>query len=221
MTLLYVHQLSVADSSGRLLLDKVSLHLDSGQVLGIAGGPGAGKSLLCDIVSGAVLDGLSIVTGRILIGNSDLAAEPSLNEGVVAFGKTGNRMRDALVTIYDRPADVPAESLSAETGTLVMARSPTELAPICDEIAVLCAGRLVERGPAKTLLAAPRHPYTEALITDEDQPEEALSVAAGCVWRPACRHAIDACSTAAIRMQMVAPDHATACARRRDLWPIT
>ena len=221
MTLLYVHQLSAADSSGRLVLDGVSLHLDPGQVVGIAGGPGAGKSLLCSIVAGAIPDGLSVVGGRILLGNRDLAATPWQNDGVVAYGIDGDRLRDVLISIYDSPADVPSAPASREIGTLVIDRSPAALAPICDDIAVLCAGRLVERGPAKSVLEAPRHPYTEALIAGDNRLEDAAAALAGCPWRPSCRHAIESCATAPMRLQMVAPDHATLCARRRDLWPIT
>ena len=36
-------------------------------------------------------------------------------------------------------------------------------AHVCDEIAVLYAGEIVERGPARTVSRAPLHPYTRAL----------------------------------------------------------
>jgi ABC-type dipeptide/oligopeptide/nickel transport system ATPase component len=35
---------------------------------------------------------------------------------------------------------------------------------ICDELAVMYAGRIVETGPAEAVLSAPRHPYTAALL---------------------------------------------------------
>ena len=35
---------------------------------------------------------------------------------------------------------------------------------ICDRIAVAYAGQIVEHGPARALLEAPRHPYTQALV---------------------------------------------------------
>jgi peptide/nickel transport system ATP-binding protein len=46
---------------------------------------------------------------------------------------------------------------------------------LCDEIAVLYAGRLVERAPARDLFADPRHPYTRGLL--------------GSLPRPGARHA--------------------------------
>jgi peptide/nickel transport system ATP-binding protein len=38
------------------------------------------------------------------------------------------------------------------------------VAETCDEVAVMYAGRIVERGPAATVLAGPRHPYTAGLL---------------------------------------------------------
>ena len=41
---------------------------------------------------------------------------------------------------------------------------------IADRIAVMCAGRLVEMAPAKTLFANPSHPYTQALLSAVPEP---------------------------------------------------
>jgi ABC-type dipeptide/oligopeptide/nickel transport system ATPase component len=221
VTLLYVHRLSVADAEGHHVLDGVSFHLDPGQVLGIAGGSGAGKRLLCDLLSGARPDGLAITEGRILLGNRDLAADPWQNDGTVAFSESGERLRKTLIALYDNPTAVPEHPVTPDTAALVIDRSPAALVPICDEIAILCAGRLVEHGPAQALVESPRHPYTEALIAADGTPAEITTARDGCPYRPACRHAIDACATTALRLQMTTPDHATACARRRDLWPVT
>jgi len=49
------------------------------------------------------------------------------------------------------------------------------LASVCDELAIMYAGQLVERGPASAVYATPQHPYTRALIAsvpsiDADDP---------------------------------------------------
>lgn len=43
------------------------------------------------------------------------------------------------------------------------------VAQVCSEVAVLCAGRVVECGPVAQVFGAPQHPYTQALL--RDQPE--------------------------------------------------
>ena len=49
-------------------------------------------------------------------------------------------------------------------GVIVISHDIASIAGICDRIAVLYAGTLVEEGPARALVGAPQHPYTRALI---------------------------------------------------------
>ena len=218
MTLLYVHRLTISDAAGQRLIDGLSLHLEAGSTLGIAGGPGAGKMLLANALCGALPGGLAITGGRILVGNRDLAADPMLNDGVVAFGQAGQPLRAALVAIYIE-GEAPPRRIPPDTGAIVMARSPRELPEHADDIAVLCGGRLVEHARAQRLKRLPRHPYTEALLADQ-APAEPMTMLAGCPWRLACPHAEAACDDADMRPQMVWVDHATACRRWRSLWPL-
>ena len=79
-------------------------------------------------------------------------------------------------------------------------------ASIADRIAVLYAGRLCETGPARDVLADPRHPYTAGLLharleLDEDAvalpiagvPPDPLRLPEGCAFSPRCEHATSAC----------------------------
>jgi peptide/nickel transport system ATP-binding protein len=83
------------------------------------------------------------------------------------------------------------------------------LIEIADTIAVMYAGRLVEKAPAKALFRAPRHPYTYGLINSfpslhgektvmtgiEGSPPDLRKVPSGCPFHPRCAWAMDICST--------------------------
>jgi oligopeptide/dipeptide ABC transporter ATP-binding protein len=81
------------------------------------------------------------------------------------------------------------------------------VAGICDEIAVMYAGRVVERGRTEEVFKAPAHPYTAGLIASTprvDQPRRRLSAIGGsppgaidpppgCAFAPRCPRASDRC----------------------------
>jgi oligopeptide transport system ATP-binding protein len=82
------------------------------------------------------------------------------------------------------------------------------VAEMADEVAVMYAGRVVERGPTDALLRSPQHPYTEALLHSIPIPgmtyRERLKVIRGmvpnpvnwpkgCRFEPRCDYAFDRC----------------------------
>ena len=84
------------------------------------------------------------------------------------------------------------------------------VAEMVDEVAVMYAGRIVERGPVAEVFAEPQHPYTEALLRSipllgmrYTEPLEAirgmvpspLDWPAGCRFAPRCDYAFDRCRT--------------------------
>jgi oligopeptide/dipeptide ABC transporter ATP-binding protein len=84
------------------------------------------------------------------------------------------------------------------------------VAEMVDEVAVMYAGRIVERGPVADVFAEPQHPYTEALLRSiplvgmrYSQPLEAirgmvpspLDWPDGCRFAPRCDYAFDRCRT--------------------------
>jgi len=99
------------------------------------------------------------------------------------------------------------------------------VAEMVDEVAVMYAGRIVERGPVAEVFAEPQHPYTEALLRSiprvgmrYSNPLEAirgmvpspLDWPAGCRFAPRCDYAFDRCSTDDPRLLPVPPQE-SAC----------
>jgi peptide/nickel transport system ATP-binding protein len=102
-------------------------------------------------------------------------------------------------------------------------------AQICDEIIVMYAGRAVERGPARTVLSNPAHPYTRCLqlaipsmaaeqrtlyIIPQQMPSlRQLRGMTGCHFAPRCPLAVEDCRRAQPPDVAIAADHMAACIR--------
>ena len=97
---------------------------------------------------------------------------------------------------------------------------------LADRVAVLFAGRLVEEAPVEVLLAAPLHPYTQALLAAAPRAErgrlpEVVAAAAreappapgGCPYRQRCARAIARCTAEEPLPALAAPGHRVACHR--------
>jgi len=103
---------------------------------------------------------------------------------------------------------------------------------ICDRIAVMYVGKIVEMTEAETLLNRPLHPYTEALVSavppadpdiktnriilEGDVPSPA-NPPSGCVFHPRCRYAKDICKQEAPQLQELEPGHFVSCHLAADL----
>jgi peptide/nickel transport system ATP-binding protein len=99
------------------------------------------------------------------------------------------------------------------------------VAEMCDKVAIMYAGKVVEYAPTEALFNHPGHPYTEGLfnsIPDLDTDEEELKVIqglmpdptnlpAGCAFHPRCPYAVEACSKAVPPMVEIEPGHFVAC----------
>ena len=103
---------------------------------------------------------------------------------------------------------------------------------IADRVAVMYLGRIVESARADRLFAAPRHPYTRALLSAIPVPQprrgrhrpiltgdvpSALAPPPGCHLHTRCPHVVDVCRT--VRPELIADGagHATACHRWTEL----
>ena len=94
------------------------------------------------------------------------------------------------------------------SAALIITHDLTFARAICDEIAVMYAGEIVEMGKTDELFADPRHPYLKALIAS--QPGAGLRVLKGTACSlldlpPGCRF-YERCSSAAVRCRETHPD---------------
>ena len=99
------------------------------------------------------------------------------------------------------------------------------VAEICDQVAVMYAGKVVEYTDVVTLFDRPLHPYTVALQNSlprpdqgarrlqaiEGQPPDLAHLPSGCPFRTRCPHAMEQCAAAAPTLSEVQPGHWVRC----------
>jgi peptide/nickel transport system ATP-binding protein len=110
------------------------------------------------------------------------------------------------------------------------------VATLCDRVAVMYAGRIVETGTTREIFNHPRHPYTiglldclptlrrgrEPLTAIEGQPPDLAAVPAGCAFAPRCALAEPRCAQTRPALEDVGAEHLVACLRVADtVGPIT
>jgi peptide/nickel transport system ATP-binding protein len=100
------------------------------------------------------------------------------------------------------------------------------VAKMCDQLAVMYAGRVVEQGPVRQIFRAPAHPYTKALLDSiprmsdtrqrltaiEGQPPDLAALQPGCAFAARCSSALERCRIAE------PPELATADGSRVRCW---
>ncbi|KAB8145935.1 ABC transporter ATP-binding protein [Chloroflexia bacterium SDU3-3] len=103
---------------------------------------------------------------------------------------------------------------------------------MCDRIAVMYVGKIVELAESETLLRRPLHPYTEALISaippaDPDIRQSRIKLQGeipspasppqGCVFHTRCRYAKEVCGHQPPPLVEVEPGHFSSCHFAREL----
>jgi oligopeptide/dipeptide ABC transporter ATP-binding protein len=122
--------------------------------------------------------------------------------------------------------------LRAEHGLaqIVITHNLGVVAELCDRVAVMYAGTIVEEGPTVTIFDEPRHPYTRGLLAARARTETVGALAsipgqvpdlrnrpAGCPFHPRCAFARDACAETVPPLEAAGERHRVACHRWREI----
>ena len=109
---------------------------------------------------------------------------------------------------------------------LFIAHDMSVVRQICNRIAVMYVGKLVEHAETDELLSNPRHPYTEALLSAVPRPDphhvsgrmilhgeapDPSNPPPGCVFQNRCKYAQDICRSIAPELVEVQPGHQASC----------
>ncbi|MCE7741120.1 MAG: ABC transporter ATP-binding protein [Candidatus Heimdallarchaeota archaeon] len=119
------------------------------------------------------------------------------------------------------------------TGFLFITHDLALARHMCDRIAVMYLGRIVEQGPTEELIRKPLHPYTKALIKavptadpdarrTEDLPIEGevpsgIDIPEGCRFHPRCPYVADECKLTDPVLESAKEDYMVACIRFRKI----
>jgi oligopeptide/dipeptide ABC transporter ATP-binding protein len=108
-------------------------------------------------------------------------------------------------------------------GLLFITHDLGVVAQVADRVAVMYAGRIVEEGPAKEVLGAPRHPYTQGLLAASPRLErgkltpipgsvpQLTALPPGCAFEPRCEFRRSECSAAVPDLRATSGEHAARC----------
>ncbi|MBM3648327.1 MAG: ABC transporter ATP-binding protein [Alphaproteobacteria bacterium] len=102
---------------------------------------------------------------------------------------------------------------------------------LCDRIAIMYLGRIVETAATDLAFSAPRHPYTRALLAasprlDSElvqrvpvmgEPPKPGAIPPGCAFHPRCRYAEPHCARSRPVLESAESSHLVSCLRWRDL----
>lgn len=110
-----------------------------------------------------------------------------------------------------------------KVGLLFITHDLAVVAQVAERVAVMYAGRIIEEGPAREVLAKPRHPYTQGLLKSSPTLErgtltpipgtvpQLTALPPGCAFEPRCELRREECTAAIPALRIIAPDHAARC----------
>ncbi len=115
---------------------------------------------------------------------------------------------------------------------LFVAHNLSVVKHICDRVAVMYVGKLVEMAATEELYRGPRHPYTAALMAAVPVADPRIKAGSvelkgevpspanpppGCYFHPRCEYAVDICKSQVPAFTEITPNHFVACHRASEL----
>jgi oligopeptide/dipeptide ABC transporter ATP-binding protein len=100
------------------------------------------------------------------------------------------------------------------------------VAYVCDRVAVMYLGKIVELGTTRQVYFTPKHPYSEALLSSVPQPDpdaprrpillsgerpDPANPPSGCRFHTRCRYATERCAAEAPALRTLGDSHQVAC----------
>jgi peptide/nickel transport system ATP-binding protein len=132
------------------------------------------------------------------------------------------------VTIQDQILDLLSR-VQEETGMaiVIVSHDLGVIAQVCDDVAVMYAGHILESGSRNAVIGHARHPYTQALLAAAPsadpakrrtrlesipgQPPDIGRSIPGCPFQPRCSHVSSSCADIAVEVDREPPEHGSAC----------
>lgn len=112
------------------------------------------------------------------------------------------------------------------TATIMITHNLGIVSELCQKVAVMYAGRIIEYGGVDEVFADPKHPYTVGLLgalpswegdvkdrltAIPGRSADAQNLPGGCAFHPRCEHCTENCENAKPEMVRVGEDHYVAC----------
>ena len=246
-------------------VDGISYTVARSGTLGIVGESGSGKTVAALTLIGLTRTQGAHVSGRIMFGGRDLLALSNNELRSVRGNDIAMVFQDPLSSLHPQfrvgaqiveamrihrqisrqAAKARAiellERLQAELGMaiIMITHDLGVVAEIADDIAVMYAGRIVERADARSLFASPQHPYTWGLLRSipslegprgveltpiPGRPPSLIRPPSGCHFHPRCAYSLPEHAVTDPSLVALAEDssHAVAClldpAQRAAAW---
>jgi oligopeptide/dipeptide ABC transporter ATP-binding protein len=110
-----------------------------------------------------------------------------------------------------------------QLGLLFITHDLGVVAQVAERVAVMYAGRIIEEGPARNVLAKPLHPYTQGLLRASPTLRrgtltpipgavpQLTALPSGCAFEPRCELRRDECTMAVPAFRIIGSDHAARC----------